>query len=185
MVLLRISITYDGEPSFSPAILEDVDADGEKELILHTFPCVEYDEDSVYGSQVEQYAVYGYHDGEWTIEKEPQVIGSISYQGFSGHAGVLQKDGKTLLYTHEWKSPYGSEPCPGVEFTYLVTIYDSKYSAAESFAVIKSWEGEFDAGPYKEIVEYEVNGRQVSFNKFIETISRYDGIHWDEGKRQI
>lgn len=172
--------TYDGEPSFSPAILEDVDADGEKELILHTFPCVEYEEDSLYGSQVEQYAVYGYNGGEWALEKAPQVVGSLSYAGFSGHAGVLHKDGKPILYTHEWKAPYGTSEGPGVEFTYLITVYDSKYTVAESFAVIKSWEGDIDEWPYKEIVEYEINGMQVSYEKFIETISKYDGIHWDE-----
>lgn len=177
--LLESYFTFDGTPSFSPAILEDVDADGEKELILHTFPFAGYDEDSVYGPQVEQYAVYGYHGDEWTIEKEPQVIGSISYPGFSGHAGVLQKDGKPLLYTHEWKAPYGTSEGPGVEFTYLITVYDSKYSVDATFAVIKRWEGELDESPYKEIVEYEINGKQVSFEKFIDTISTYDGIYWD------
>lgn len=178
--LLDNYFTYDGEPIFSPAILEDIDADGEKELILHTFPCVEYDEDSLYGSQVEQYAVYGYNGGEWGLEKAPQVVGSLSYAGFSGHAGVLHKDGKPILYTHEWKAPYGTDQCPGVEFTYLVTTYDSKYSVAESFAVIKSWEGEFNVLPYKEVVEYEVNGKRVSYRDFSNAISQYNGIRFDK-----
>lgn len=165
-------------PNGDAAFLADLDGDGTAELVLHEWPGTGDENHDGYPDQVMTYCVYDYQDGAWKLCVEPQVIGSVSFAGSTGHSFLSYKHGQPILATYEWRAPHGTGWFPGEVDYDTITLYNQAYRPMETFEV-KTTVAE-EGGQIVFLLTYKINGTNVSREQFIQTLSEYQGMEFDE-----